>query len=87
MKDDTSISNLRQKHSEFLKNSPFKKTLKLSKKERKAQGIPPNKYYERMWELTMNPATGKPEPNKVLELQQNRNKIDKSLAKKSWRCS
>ena len=77
--NDTSISNLRQKHSEYLKNSPFKQTLKLSKKERKAQGIPPNKYYERMWELTMNPATGKPEPYKVLELQQKRNKQNKSF--------
>ena len=60
----------KQKHIEFLENSPFKHTLKLSKKERKGQGLPPNKYFEREWELTMNPSTGKPEPEKVLQLQQ-----------------
>ncbi|MFD0862998.1 GEVED domain-containing protein [Sungkyunkwania multivorans] len=66
---DSDIIALRTKHHNFLENSPFKETKKLSKKERKAAGLPPNKFYEREWELTMNPATGKPEPNKVLELQ------------------
>ena len=77
LKSDSNVTLLRDKHTSFLKNSPFKQTLKLSKKERKAIGLPPNKYYERMWELTMNPATGKPEPYKALELQQKRNKNDK----------
>lgn len=63
------ISEKRKIHQEFLKNSPFKETLNLSKSERKAIGLPPNKYYEREWELTMNPATGKPEPFKVLDFQ------------------
>jgi len=63
------ISLLREKHKQFLKNSPFKKTLKLTKKERKNLGIPANKYYEREWELTMNPNTGLPEPKKVIALQ------------------
>lgn len=71
---------LKLKHASFLKNSPFKKTLQLSKKERKKLGIPPNKYYEREWELTMNPATGNPEPSKVLELQSIRNKKNKSIS-------
>ena len=69
---------LRKKYANYLKNSPFKKTLQLSKAERKALGIPPNKYYEREWELTMNPATGKPEPNKIFEIQKRLN--DKSIA-------
>lgn len=69
-----SVSTLRKKHSNYLQNSPFKKTLKLSKSERKAIQLPPNKYYEREWELTMNPATGKPEPHKVFEIQKKRNK-------------
>ena len=64
-----SIEDLREQHADFLKGSPFKETLKLTKKERKHEGLPPNKYYEREWELTMNPATGIPEPDKVLELQ------------------
>ncbi|REE83713.1 putative secreted protein (Por secretion system target) [Lutibacter oceani] len=83
VKIDNSVSTLREKHTSYLNNSPFKKTLKLSKEERKAKGLPPNKYYERMWELTMNPATGKPEPYKVLELQQNRNKKDKTLSNRN----
>lgn len=67
------INNLRETHENYLLNSPFKETLQLSKAERKSRGIPPNKYYEREWELTMNPATGLPEPNKVLNLQKQRN--------------
>ena len=66
---------LRKKHQQFLANSPFKNTLNLTKSERKALGIPPKKYYELEWELTMNPETGRPNPenlhrlrNKLLEL-------------------
>lgn len=53
------ISEQRQKHSEFLKNSPFKESLTWDKKVRKKNGLPPNKYFEQMWELTINPSTGK----------------------------
>lgn len=60
---------LREQYAKYLANSPFKKTLKLTKGERKALGIPPNKYYEREWELTMNPVTGKPEPYKIFNIQ------------------
>ena len=64
------IEILREKHVDFLAESPFKETLKLSKKERKAIELTPNKFYERQWELTLNPATGKPEPEKLLALQE-----------------
>ena len=47
-------------HKENLEKSPFKESLKLSKNQRKANGLPPNKYYEEEWELTMNPVTGRP---------------------------
>ena len=63
------IEKLRAEHQEFLDNSPVKKTLKLTKEERKSQGLPPNRYFERMFELTMNPSLGYPEPDKVIELQ------------------
>jgi photosystem II stability/assembly factor-like uncharacterized protein len=63
------IMVLRAQHQQYLDNSPFKETLKLSKMERRSLGLPPNKYFERMYELTMNPALGHPEPNKVIELQ------------------
>ena len=59
-KPDAKTLELRKKHSNFLKNSPFKKTLKLSEDQRMELGIPPNKYYEMEWELTMNPETGSP---------------------------
>jgi photosystem II stability/assembly factor-like uncharacterized protein len=68
---------LRKKHQQFLANSPFKNSLNLTKSERKALGIPPKKYYELEWELTMNPETGRPNPenlhrlrNKLLEERQ-----------------
>ncbi len=62
-------SQLQKKHLEYLENSPFKETKHLSKKERKELRLPPNKYAEQMWELTMNPATGKPEPKEVERLR------------------
>ena len=59
------IGILRKKHQAFLNNSPFKKVLALTKKERKAMGIPPNKFYEQEWELSMNPETGRPHPENL----------------------
>ena len=69
---DLTVQEKRDKHKRFLEKSPVKASLRLSKSERKSQGLPPNKYFEREWELTMNPASGKPEPEKVLALQNNR---------------
>lgn len=66
------IQALRAKHAEFLKNSPFKETQHLSKKDRKNRGLPPNPYYERMWELTMNPALGYPTWGNINRLQEER---------------
>ena len=65
-----SISDKRKVHEEFLANSPFKDALNLTKKERKALGIPPNKYYEREWELTMNPELGRPTPENIFIIQE-----------------
>ncbi|MFD1062530.1 thrombospondin type 3 repeat-containing protein [Winogradskyella litorisediminis] len=56
------IVNLHKKH---LENSPFKETLKLSKSERKALGIPPDRYYEEEYQLTMNPILGRPTPENL----------------------
>ncbi len=77
------VQELREKHKNYLNNSPFKKTLQLTKEERKAIGLPPNKYYERMWELTLNPATGKPEPFKVFDVQNKLIKNKKSVSAKA----
>lgn len=69
-KQTSNVEELRKKHDHFLANSPFKETQKLSRKERKAMGLPPNAYNEQMWELTMDPSTGRPMPELVMELQQ-----------------
>ena len=62
--------SVRKMHAKNLANSPFKNTLQLSKNERKAMGIPPKKYYEMEYELTMNPETGKPTPEKLIQLRE-----------------
>ncbi len=67
---DKKTKELRKMHKRFLAKSPFKKTLKMSKNERIAYGLPPNKYFERMWELSMDPSTGKIYPEKVSQLQE-----------------
>ncbi|WP_299105857.1 GEVED domain-containing protein [uncultured Tenacibaculum sp.] len=64
------IESKRQTHAAFLKNSPYKETLKWDKKTRKLNGLPPNRYFEQMAELTMNPATGELEQGNVTKLRQ-----------------
>jgi len=68
-----SYEELRNTHQEFVKNHPFSKTLQLSKDERKAQGIPPNKYFEQEYLLEMNPKTGRAETEKLYALQEKLN--------------
>lgn len=67
--DTTSnISELREKHAGFLKTQAPEKDQGFSRLERIQKGLPPNKYYEQMEYLTMNPALGYPQPYKVKEL-------------------
>lgn len=68
-KNLSDIEVLRKKHENFLANSPFKNSMQLSKSERKLAGLPPNKYYEQEWELTIDPSTGKPNPLNVALLR------------------
>lgn len=63
------VDILRQKHACYLEESPFKKVMEMSKSDRKLSGIPPNKYYESEWELTMNPETGRPNPENLISLR------------------
>jgi hypothetical protein len=63
------IEKLREKHQTFLDNSPYKETQHLSKKDRKALAAPPNAYYEQLWDLTMDPNTGRPMPEKLDAIQ------------------
>lgn len=73
-KTTKATKKLRKLHAQHLKNSPFRKTLNLSKTERKATGIPPNKYYEQEWELTMNPEVGRPTTESLNALRDKLNK-------------
>jgi PA domain/Secretion system C-terminal sorting domain len=79
-KPDAKTLELRKCHAENLVKSPFTKTLKLTKKERRAMGIPPNKYFETEWELTMNPETGKPDTQNLIELRKKLLKDREELA-------
>jgi len=47
-------------HEDNLTNSPFKESLLMNKEQRKEAGLPPNKYFEEEYELTMNPVLGRP---------------------------
>jgi len=67
--EKSEIENLKQKHTEFLKNHPYNETLKLERNERKKMGIPPNKYFEEQYLLEINPATGRPDFEKKFALQ------------------
>ena len=78
--ESDSITDLREQHKDFLNKSPFTETLKMTRSERKAQGLPPNKYFEQLWELSINPVTGRTEPEKVFETQE---KLKKGLSKKA----
>jgi len=73
--------DLNKRHAYFLKHNPFNKTLKLNKKERKNLGLPPNKYFEREYLLEMNPALGRPTPEKLFALQEQLK--NKSIAQRS----
>lgn len=70
---------LRKKHSKFLAHSRFKKTMKMDNDERKAAGLPPNKYFEQEWELTMNPVLGRP-TGENLEVVRKQLEEERSLA-------
>jgi hypothetical protein len=67
--DSFSTSIKRHIHIENLEKSPFKETYSLSKIERKKIDLPPNKYSEKMWELSMNPIEGRPNIEKLFEIQ------------------
>lgn len=72
--NETAIDKLRKQHTEFLQNHPFQKTGKLSKKKRKAQGLPPNAYFEQKYLSEINPTTGKTHKENVYKLQEELNK-------------
>ncbi len=68
--EKTYIDSLREKHVEFLDGHSYNETLKLSRTDRKAHGLPPNAYFEQQYLLEMNPRTGKTDFEKKLLLQE-----------------
>ena len=57
-------------HQYFLNNSPVKATKHLGKLERFKQGLPPDRFNEEIYDLTMNPTTGAPDYQSKLQVQQ-----------------
>ena len=70
VKNGIDTKELKALHECYLAESPFKETLKMSKKERQSMGLPPNKYFEQDWEATMNPQLGYPTFEKLHDLRQ-----------------
>lgn len=58
----------KKEYRALIENHPIQERLKLSKKERKKSGIPPNRYYDDQYLLEMNPATGKTNPKNLKEI-------------------
>ena len=57
-------------HQYFLDNSPVKATKHLGKLERFKEGLPPDRFNEEIYDLTMNPSTGAPDYQSKLQVQQ-----------------
>ena len=70
-KPDKKTLELRKKLAYYQAHTPFQKTNQLSKDERKSEGLPPNKYYESEWELTMSPTLGRPTPENIAAIRKN----------------
>ena len=56
---------LRKKLAYYQDHSPFLKTKNATQPNDRPNGVPPNKYYENEWELTMNPVLGRPTPENL----------------------
>ncbi|CAA0198279.1 Protein of unknown function precursor containing a C-terminal secretion signal [Tenacibaculum maritimum] len=67
-------NELREKHANFLRSHPYQKSMLLSKKERKAKGLPPNAFIEQEYLSEMDPATGKTSPVNVFKVREVLNK-------------
>ena len=67
---ESEIEKSRKKHAKFLKEHPYNQSLLLTKKERKARGMAPNKYFEQQYLLEMNPNTGRTHPENYIAVQQ-----------------
>ncbi len=67
--EESATEKLRKKHTTFLESHPYNQTLELTKSQRKAKGIPPNKYFEQEYLNEINPATGRTHKRELQQLQ------------------
>ena len=67
------VKELRKKHAYYLANNKVNKTFAMSEDDRLAAGLPPNKYLEQEWLMSMNPALGRPTPEITLAIQKDLN--------------
>jgi hypothetical protein len=79
--DNILFSYKRSVHTENLENSSIQSTYSLTKLERRKINLPPNKYQEKIWELSMNPLTGKTEIDKLFKTQYELNKSNNPSVK------
>ena len=70
-KEYLSLDEQRLQHAKVVASSPFKETLTWDKKKRKQAGLPPNRYFEQMWELSINPSTGKLDNDELNIIREN----------------
>ncbi|WP_028891577.1 thrombospondin type 3 repeat-containing protein [Tenacibaculum sp. 47A_GOM-205m] len=71
---ETETEKLRKQHAKTLQEHPFQKTRNLPKKKRKAQGLPPNAYFEQKYLSEINPSTGRTHKENIYRLQEELNK-------------
>ena len=62
--------NPKELHKHFLENSPFKEDVLLNKKDRLSKGLPPNKFNEQIYDLTIDPVTGEHNYESKLDVQE-----------------
>ena len=65
----TDSEKLSIQYAAYLDNHPFRASMNLSKAERRAKGIPPNKCYEQEWLYTSELLLLRPAPAKLQALQ------------------
>lgn len=68
-----SVEKLRAKYENFIVNHPNRKSMNLPKSDRKAIGLPPNKFNEQDWLYTADPNLGRPTPEITLAIQKDLN--------------
>jgi photosystem II stability/assembly factor-like uncharacterized protein len=78
---ESEIEKIKKQHATFLENHPFNEAMALNKKERIAQGLPPNKFNEQDYLNSIDPTTGKTNPTNIFNLQKELNA--KRLASKT----